>query len=69
MSRRASLADYGLIGLVGGGIATLLAGILTLGTSAFLGRIPVALVLLLSLTATVTAASLVVILVAKNRHD
>ena len=60
MSGKASPADYGLVGLVGGGVATLLVGMLTLGLSAFLGRIPTFLLVLLALSAAVTLAGLVV---------
>lgn len=69
MSSKASLADYGVVGLVGGGIATLVLGILTLGMSAFLGRIPLTLGVLLALAAAVTAVSLLVTLATRNPGD
>ena len=67
MSEKATLADFGVVGLVGGGAVTLLLGALTLGVSAFLGRIPLVLILPLGVAASVTLVSLVVTL-ATNRH-
>ena len=67
MSRRATLADYGLVGVVGGAIAMLLVGIATIGISAFVGRIPRFLGVLLSLTTMITVVSLAITVVTRDR--
>ena len=67
MSRKASLADYGLVGLVGGGIAILLIGMATLAIAGFMGRIPTFLIILLGLAVAVTVASLAVAIAGRDR--
>lgn len=55
---RGSLADFGLVGLVVGGTATLVLGMVTLGIGALLGSIPLVLGILLGLAALVTILGL-----------
>lgn len=62
MSRPTPLADYGVVALVGGGAALVLTGMLTLGLSAFLGRLPVFLVVLLVALLVVTLVGLAITL-------
>ncbi len=69
MSRKATAADYGLVGLVGGGGATVLMGMVTLGISAFLGRTPTILIALLLLTTSITVASLAIMIATRSRGD
>ena len=67
MSRKATLADYGLVGVVSGSIAMLLVGIATIAISAFVGRIPWFLGVLLALTTMFTAVSLVILVATRDR--
>lgn len=62
------LADLGIVGLVVGGIATLLLGILTIGVGALIGRIPSILGILLFLTALTTTAGLVITIATRGRR-
>ena len=69
VNSRGSPADFGLVGLVIGGAATLLLGIVTIGVGALLGRIPLVLGVLLSLAALVTVVGLLVtVATARSRR-
>ena len=69
MRSKGSPADFGLVGLVVGGAATLLLGMVTIGVGALLGRIPLVLGVLLSLAALVTVVGLLVtVATARNRR-
>lgn len=63
---RASVADYGLVGLVGGMLATALLGIATLVIAPFFAGVPVIALILLGLATTVTVVSLVVWLATRD---
>ena len=62
-----SLADFGLVGLVLGGTATLILGMVTLGVGALLGRIPLVLGILLALAALVTILGLLLTVATARR--
>lgn len=66
--RDPTLADLGLVALVGGSAVSLALGIVTIGVGALLGRIPSFLAAVLALSLLVTMAGLAVtIVVAGNR--
>lgn len=67
--RTATAADYGLVGLVGGGVGTALLAMVTLGLSAYLGRVPTFLAVLLSVALAVTVTSAVTLVVVRRRAD
>ena len=60
---RSTLADFGLTALVMGGGAAFLLGLITIGVGALTGRIPLLLGILLSLTALVAVAGLVITII------
>jgi hypothetical protein len=68
MSRKASSADYGLVGLVGGGAVLLVLSIVTIAVSALIGRLPVVLATLLGITAVVVIGSGVVVIATRDRE-
>ena len=54
------IADFGMVGLVMGGAATLLLGVVTIGVGAVLGRIPLVLGVLLGVAALITMTGLAI---------
>ena len=66
--RRGSLADFGLVCLVVGGGATLLLGMVAIGTAAFLGSIPIPIGFLFVLASLATVFGLVVTITTVRRE-
>lgn len=64
---RSMVADFGLVSLVVGGGASLALGIVSIGTAALLGRIPVFLGLLFVVAAMTTVFGLIVTIAAVRR--
>lgn len=60
------LPDLGMVGLVAGGIASLLLGLVTIGVGALIGRIPPVLGILLCLTSLTAAAGLVITIATRG---
>ena len=66
--RRSALADFGLVSLVVGGGATLLLGMVAIGTAAFLGRIPLPIGFLFVVASMATVFGLVVTITTIRRE-
>ena len=66
--RRSALADFGLVSLVVGGGATLLLGMVAIGTAAFLGRIPLPIGFLFVVASAATVFGLVVTITTIRRE-
>ena len=64
---RSLVADFGLVSLVVGGGASLVLGIVSIGTAALLGRIPVFLGLLFVVAALTTVFGLIVTIASVRR--
>ena len=64
--RSGLLPDVGMVGLVVGGIASLLLGLLTIGVGAIIGRIPSILGILFCLTSLTAAAGLVITIATRS---
>ena len=69
MSRRATLADYGLVGSVGGLLAMVGSGIGMLAVSASLNRVATFFAALLGLSTLLTLISLVIVVVTARRPE
>jgi hypothetical protein len=66
VSSKASLSDYGLVGLVGGAVGLALLGAFTLVAATFFGGVPIVLVILLGAVATIFATSAVLLIIGSR---
>ena len=68
-SRRGTLADFGLVGLVVGAAVSFILGMVSIGAVALLGRIPLPIGLLFVLASLVTVFGLVVTIATVRRGN